>query len=151
MAAEGAGKQTFFMEKLRVEIARAKTSVRLGWAHLCHRLLADSAAAAPASVAEIYEEALAQYEVKPYPGELTVFLAERHLAGFEAPLGGWGEVAQGGVQSFWLPSSPRGSLVEPYVGHLAHLLRGCLDRALENSRMVVHEPISGLVRSRQSQ
>ncbi len=151
LAAEGAGKHTFFMEKLRVEIARIKTSIRLGWAHLRHRLAADAAATPPASVAEIYEEAFAQYEVKPYPGELTVFLAERHLAGFDAPLGGWGEVAQGGVQLFSLPISPRGSLVEPYVGHLAHRLRGCLDQAVEKSRIVVHEPISGLVRTHQSQ
>ncbi len=151
MAAEGAGKHTFFMEKLRVEIARIKTSVRLGWAHLCHRLLADSAASPPASVAEIYEEAFAQYEVKPYPGELTVFLAQRHLAGFNSPLGGWGQVAQGGVRLFSLPISPRGSLVEPYVGDLAHMLRGCLDREIENSRIVVHEPISRLVRTQQSQ
>ena len=151
MAAEGAGKHTFFMEKLRVEMARIRTSVRLGWAHLQHRLMADADATPPANVAEIYEEAFAQYDVKPYPGELTLFLAERHLAGFDSPLGGWGKVAQGGVRLFPLPISPRGSLVEPFVGDLAHLLRGCLDRALENSKIVVHEPISGLLRTHQSQ
>ncbi|MFZ1916797.1 MAG: amino acid adenylation domain-containing protein [Terriglobales bacterium] len=151
MAAEGEGKRTFFMEKLRVERARIRTSLRLAWAHLRHRLVVDADATPPASVAEIYEEAFAQYDVKPYPGELTVFLAERHLAGFDSPLGGWGQIAQGGVQMFSLPISPRGSLVEPFVGHLAHLLRGCLDRALENSKIVLHEPISGLVRTHQSQ
>ena len=151
LAAEGAGKRTFFMEKLRVEIARVKASVRRGWAHLRHGLMADAVARPPASVADVYEEAFAQYEVKPYPGELTVFLAERHLAGFNSPLGGWGSVAQGGVRLFSLPISPRGSLIEPYVGDLAHRLRDCLDRAIENSRVVVHEPISGLVRTHQSQ
>ena len=151
MAAEGTAKHTFFMEKLRVEMARIRTSVRRGGAHLRHRLLADAKAAPPANVAAIYEEAFAQYDVKPYPGELTVFLADRHLAGFDSPLGGWGQIAQGGVRLFSLPISPRGSLVEPFVADLAQLLRGCLDRALENSRIVVHEPISGLVRTHQSQ
>lgn len=34
-----------------------------------HRLKADADAQRPASVAEIYEEAFAQYEGKPYPAE----------------------------------------------------------------------------------
>jgi thioesterase domain-containing protein/acyl carrier protein len=141
MAAEGVGKHAFFMEKLRVEITRIKASARFGWARLLHRLLPDAAAATPqAKLADIYEEAFAQYDVRPYPGELTVFLAERHLAGFHAHLGGWGEVAQGGVRFFSLPISPRGSLVEPHVGQLAVLLRGCLDRAIEDSKIAVHEP-----------
>jgi acyl transferase domain-containing protein/thioesterase domain-containing protein len=140
-AAEGAGKFAFFAEKLRVETTRAKASVRLGWARLRHSLAPEGTAAAPqAKLADIYEEALAQYEVRPYPGELTVFLAERHLAGFRAPMGGWGEVAKGGVRLFSLPISPRGSLVEPYVGQLAALLRGCLDRAMENPESAAREP-----------
>jgi thioesterase domain-containing protein len=146
-AAEGAGKLAFFMEKLRVEITRIKASARLGLARLRNRLLPDIAAATPqAKIADVYEEALAQYQVRPYPGELTLFLAERHLAGFHAHLGGWGEVAQGGVRLFTLPISPRGSLVEPYVGQTAAILRGCLDRAMENSKTAVHEPSLELVK-----
>jgi amino acid adenylation domain-containing protein len=145
-AAEGAGKVAFFMEKLRVEITRIKASARFGWARLRNRLLLNAAAAAPqAKLADIYEEALAQYDVRPYPGELTLFLAERHLAGYHTQLGGWGEVAQGGVRLFKLPISPRGSLVEPYVGQLASLLRGCLDRAIKESTIAVHEPSLELV------
>jgi len=34
----------------------------------------------PAEVAKIYEEALAQYDVKPYPGGLVLFLTDRHPA-----------------------------------------------------------------------
>ena len=140
-AAEGAGKLAFFMEKLRVEMTRIKASARFGWAHLRHRFLPDAAAATPQTrIADIYEEALAQYDVRPYPGELTVFLAERHLAGYHTPLGGWGEVAQGGVRLFSLPISPRGSLVEPYVQQLAALLRSCLDRAIDNSKKAAPEP-----------
>jgi thioesterase domain-containing protein len=142
IGAEGEGKRAFFMEKLRVEAARIKASAHFGWTRLRHRLLPDAATATPqAKLADIYEQALAQYDVRPYPGELTLFLAERHLAGFHDHWGGWGDVAQGGVRLFSLPISPRGSLVEPYVGHLAALLRGCLDRAIERSNIAV--PVDG--------
>jgi hypothetical protein len=49
-------------------------------------------------------------------------------------LGGWGDVARGGVRLYSLPFSPRGSLNEPFVGYLAELMRGCIDRAMENPR-----------------
>jgi len=141
MVAEDAAKSAFSREKLHAEITRIKASVRFGWARLRHRFLPVAAGALPqAKVANIYEEALVRYEVQPYPGELTLFLAERHLAGFSDPMGGWGEVAQGGVRLFSLPSTPGGSLIEPYVGQLAPILRGCLDRAIENSKNAVPEP-----------
>jgi malonyl CoA-acyl carrier protein transacylase/thioesterase domain-containing protein/acyl carrier protein len=146
IAAKGEGKRAFFTEKLRVETTRMKASARFGWAGLRHRLLRDATTAtSQARLADIYEEALAQYDVRPYPGELTVFLAERHLAGYHDRLGGWGDVAQGGVRLFSLPISPRGSLVEPYVGQLAPILRDCLDRAIESSKTAAHEPSLELV------
>ncbi|MGA9527480.1 MAG: amino acid adenylation domain-containing protein [Terriglobales bacterium] len=130
--AEGAGKRDFFMEKLRVEISRIKDAARFGWSRLQHRRRPDGSSGAPsARIADIYENALVQYDVRPYPGELTVFLTERRLAGFDLPLGGWDEVARDGVQLYSLPISPRGSLVEPYVGHLASILYECLTRAAE--------------------
>jgi amino acid adenylation domain-containing protein len=142
LAATGMGKVAFFREKLRVELARIKASADLGWARLQHRLMPDSAGArAQPNVADIYEEALAQYNVRPYPGELTLFLPERRLAGFHDHLGGWGNVAQAGIRFFSLPNRPRGSLVEPYVEQLAIILRDCLDRAIENSKTM---PESGL-------
>ncbi|MGB9264202.1 MAG: thioesterase domain-containing protein, partial [Terriglobales bacterium] len=141
LAAEGEGKRAFFMEKLRVETTRIKASAHFAWARLRDRFQTHSAAPAPqAKIADIYEEALAHYEVRPYPGELTLFLAKRHLAGFHDRLGGWGDVAQGGVRLHSLPISPRGSLVEPHVRQLAAILRACLDRATENSKPIVHEP-----------
>lgn len=73
----------------------------------------------PRQVADVYDEALVQYDVKLSPGELTVFLTERRLAGFADPLGDWGEVAQGGVRLFSFHISPKGSLVKPYVRKLA--------------------------------
>ena len=141
LAAEGEGKRAFFMEKLRVETTRIKASAHFAWARLRDRFQTHAAAPAPqAKIADIYEEALAHYEVRPYPGELTLFLAKRHLAGFHDRLGGWGDVAQSGVRLHSLPISPRGSLVEPHVRQLAAILRACLDRATENSKPIVHEP-----------
>ena len=141
VAAEGEGKRAFFMEKLRVETARIKASASFVWDRLRHRLLRDADLAKPQPrIADVYEEALAQYDVRPYPGELTLLLAEHHLAGYPDSLGGWGDVAQGGVRLFSLPISPRGSLVEPHVGQLATILRNCLDRAIENSKPSPSEP-----------
>lgn len=135
LAAPGMGKVAFFREKLRVELTRISASAHLGWARFQHRLTPNRVGApAQAKVADIYEEALAQYEVRPYPGELTLFLPERRLAGFHDHLGGWGKVAQGGIRFYSLPNNPRGSLVEPYVGQLATILRDCLDRAVQNSK-----------------
>ena len=134
LAAEGAGKLDFFLEKLRVEIRRAKVSIQSGWSGLRHPLSQNSVSAARrAKLADIYEDALTQYDVQHYPGELTLFLSKRHLAGFDVPLGGWGEIAGRGVRLYSLPFSPRGSLIEPYVRQLAIILRECLDRAIEQS------------------
>lgn len=148
LAAEGMGKVTFFKEKLHVEITRIKASARLSWARLRYRLSPNAAGVPPQiKIADIYEQALIRYDVKPYPGALTIILAERHLAGFPRHLGGWGEVAQDGVQVFSLPISPRGSLVEPYVEQLATILRDCLDRAAENSEIAMHESSFELART----
>jgi len=74
-------------------------------------ILPDAAVATPqAKIADIYEEVLAQYDVRPYS-----------------------KVAFGSS----LVLSVFGSLVEPYVGQLAAILRSCLDRAIENSKIVV--------------
>jgi hypothetical protein len=51
--------------------------------------LPGAAVAAPqANIADIDEEVLAQYDVRAYPGEWTVFLAQPHLAGYHEGLGG---------------------------------------------------------------
>ena len=149
VSAEGDGKRAFFMGKLRVEMSRLKDSWRFGWARLRRGIQSSVAPGAAPSVrlAEIYEKAFDEYRVKPYAGELTVFLADDHLAGFDAPQGGWEKVAQGGIRFFPLPIGPRASLVEPYVGQLAHILRSCLDHAIDNSKIVLREPIPGFVRT----
>lgn len=77
------------MEKLRVEIRRIKVSVRLSWSGLrYHSRLAGAPAKAQAKIADTYDQALTDYDVMPYPGGSTLFIAERHLAGLSDRLGG---------------------------------------------------------------
>ncbi len=137
LAAEGTAKFDFFIEKFRVEIRRAKVSLRAAWSSLRHRSSPDSISAMRrAKLADIYEDALTRYYLQPYPGELTLFVAEHHLAGFGVPQGGWGEIAQGGLRLYSLPFSPRGSLIEPFVKQLASVMRDCLDRSIHESHSI---------------
>jgi hypothetical protein len=117
-----------------VELRRARLSARILLQGLRRRVLRNEDAPLPhVKLAELYDEALARYEIHPYPGELTLFLAQRHLAGMDDPLGGWNGIAQAGLNLYTLPISPRGSLVEPYARQLAAHLRACIDRAIATS------------------
>ena len=137
VSAEGRGKIDFFMDKFNVEMRRINVALRGGWSRVEDLFFPrKTSAPALAKLADIYDEAHVQYDIKPYPGELTLFFAEKHLAGFDVPSGGWEGVAAGGVRYYALPCSSRGSLIEPYVKHLAHILRKCLDQALEQSLTV---------------
>jgi len=139
-AAQGTGKWKFFQEKLRVEISRARVTARVSWARAIRPFLPRAAEEFHhIRVADLYERALEEYDVKPFPGELTVLQPERQLAGFSDPSSGWASVAQGGLQLFTLPIAPRGSLVEPYVGQLAETLRECIDRGTARSHAVTAE------------
>jgi thioesterase domain-containing protein/acyl carrier protein len=139
-AAQGTSKLNFFAEKLRVEMARAKISARVALAR-AGRLLRNENVIGfhHIKVADVYDAALAQYDAKPYPGELTVFQTERRLAGFADRMSGWGSVAPGRVRLYTLPIGPKGSLVEPYVQQLAALLRSCLDQAAVRHRRLSPE------------
>jgi len=148
-AAQGTSKLNFFTQKLRVEMRRAKVSARVALARAGRRLYGDTVGGFHhIKVADVYDAALEQYDVKPYAGELTVFLTQRRLAGFGDRMGGWGHVAQGGVRLYSLPISPKGSLVEPYVQQLAALLRGCLDQAAEQHRRLPAESALDLTLAR---
>jgi len=125
-AAEGRSKWDFFREKARVELRRVLLAGRLALART-GRLFGLPSTYHHFQVAEAFDRAQERYEIKPYPGELTVFVAQRHLAGMADPQDGWGGVAQGGLRVFTLPISPRGSLLEPFVQDLAARLHECLE------------------------
>jgi len=128
LAAEGGGRWKFFREKAGVEFSRATIAARVALSRTLHWLGMPSEYP-HIRVRNAFDQALQQYEVKPYPGELTIFMAQRHLAGMGDRLGGWGQVVEGGVRVFTWPLSRRGSLVEPYVQVLAAQLRECLETA----------------------
>jgi len=128
MAAPGSGKWDFFREKARVELARARVSARIA-ADRVRRVFGVPGEYYHVKVADAFDKALEGYEVKPYPGVLTVFVAERHLAGMSDRFDGWEKVAEGGVRLFILPISPRGSLIEPFVQVLAARLDECIEDA----------------------
>jgi acyl transferase domain-containing protein/thioesterase domain-containing protein len=128
LAAEGASKWNFFGEKARTEFRRAKISAHVALARAQHWFGMPSEYH-HLKVADAFDKALTQYQINPYPGKLTIFMAKRRLAGMGDPLGGWGQVAEGGMQLIILPISARGSLVEPHVQVLAARLRECIDEA----------------------
>jgi amino acid adenylation domain-containing protein len=126
MAARG-DRWTFFNEKLKVEMMRARISSRAAWAKTIHRLGGGTNNLHHLKVGKAFDEALTRYEVKPYRGRVALFLACKALMGFNAPKGGWGDVIEEGLEVYTMPINPRGSMVEPHVRNLATKLRILLD------------------------
>jgi len=148
MTASGADRWKFFREKLRVEVARVKVSLGMTWAKLTRSFAPNSSESQHLKVADIYEQGLAEYVTKLYPGEITVFQPTGHLAGLSDPSSGWEGVAQGGLQLVKLPNCPRASLVEPFVLELAKRMRGCLDSAARHPASASPRPSVELVKGR---
>ena len=136
-------KWQFFVDKLRVELRRGRATADLAKARLRRRWNQNEAGGYHhISVAAEYDKAFARFVPKPYPGEITLLLTERRLAGMTEPLGGWTAVAPGRVRLISLPFSPKGSLVEPYVEQLAGILRGCIDEAMLRSQPPVEVEVT---------
>jgi amino acid adenylation domain-containing protein len=132
-AAEGNGKFRFFKEKFNVEMDRAQIEAHVLLARVRRALhLSQAEEYHHLRVADVYDAALAKYEIKPYPGEITLFMPKMGLMGMTDPMGGWKGVAQGGIRLYTLPFGPRGSLTEPYVRQLARLLRSCIDEVVQS-------------------
>ena len=124
----------FFLEKLHTEMTRLKVTARVAWARARRSYKRGKAEGFHhIKVAYVHEKALEKWDIRPYPGEITLFMSERRLAGMTAPLGGWEQIAREGVRLYSLPVYPKGSLIEPYVGQLAEQIRGCMDRAAEKA------------------
>ncbi len=98
-------------------------------------IVADGDPAAGQHVFQVFRrnmEAMLQYRQKPYPGEVTLFLAEHQDDWFGSsrdPLLGWGRWAQGGVEVHHIAASHIRMVLEPAVRELAGKLRQCLLRA----------------------
>jgi aspartate racemase len=73
--------------------------------------------------------ALSNYEVKPYSGRVTLFRARHGSPHIHSdPLGGWGEVADGGVDVIEVPGTHSSMLEQPHVAALGEAISHCIAR-----------------------
>ncbi len=73
--------------------------------------------------------ALLRYEVKPYPGRVTLFRARHGSPRIHSdPRGGWGDVALGGVDVIEVPGTHNGMLEQPHVTTLGEAISHCIAR-----------------------
>ena len=79
-------------------------------------------------VDRLNEAAHQVYAPRTYPGKIVLFRPRTHYSGYQDPLFGWGEIAQGGVEVHTLRVYPRGMLVQPFVRELGQEFQ----RALQN-------------------
>jgi thioesterase domain-containing protein/acyl carrier protein len=71
--------------------------------------------------------ALLKYQVKPYPGAVTLFRAHHGSPRIHAePLGGWEGVARGGVHVIEVPGTHNSMLEEPNVRALGEAISRCI-------------------------
>ncbi len=85
-------------------------------------------------IIDTYLQAIAAYDVKPYPGQLTVFKAERSWGPMDL---GWHALAKGGLDLEVLPGDHYSMVHEPDVAHLAEQLRLRIDFVEERRRYAV--------------
>jgi thioesterase domain-containing protein len=138
-AAEGSERLRFFTEKFKVELGRARVEAQVMVARMRRVLhLAPAEEYHHVRVADVYEKALADHDIKPYPGDITLFMPKHCLMGMTDPRGGWDGVVQGGIRLHTLPFGPKGSLTEPYVGQVASLLRGSIDEVIQTQATAAH-------------
>jgi thioesterase domain-containing protein len=72
------------------------------------------------------------YEVKPYPGTITLFRAEEQPVGpWPDPYLGWGPFAGSGVDVYEVPGSHERHLFRPHVVKVAEAMRTALDKTRE--------------------
>lgn len=72
-----------------------------------------------------------QYFPAPYAGKVTDFRPSRQYRIFDKQGLKWEELARGGQDVIILPVYPASMLIEPFVGHLAEHLKGCIERAMQ--------------------
>ena len=83
------------------------------------------------TVMEANIQAINHYEVKAYPGKVTLFRSKISSPKRYAldPLGGWGEFALGGVEVIDVPGDHMSMIKEPNLPVLAAQLKACLEKA----------------------
>jgi amino acid adenylation domain-containing protein len=121
--------------KIRVRAARTLLTRRL-W-RAADRTLRAFGQSMPRAVENAegthYLRALRMYEIRPYPGMITLFRAEEQPVGLRAdPYLGWGPLAASGVDVYEVPGSHEGHLFQPHVVKVAEAMRTALDKIRED-------------------
>lgn len=74
-------------------------------------------------------QAMLNYEVKPYRGRVTLFRARQGSPRIHSdPLGGWGDIAGGGVEVIEVPGTHNSMLEQPHVSALGEAISHCIAR-----------------------
>jgi len=132
------GSLQFFTDKLKVELSRFMVDCGILLGKLADRFHGHHELALQhISVREMNDRAQAAYQPCPYDGTITLFRPKSHYRGFNDPNCGWQGLAQQGVHVVEMPNYPRGSLTQPFVGVLAHVLRTEIERTLHRNLVVV--------------
>ena len=76
---------------------------------------------------KVNDQAQADYKPKPYDGRITLVRPKKHFAGLNHQDFGWGKFALKGVEIDYLPVSPRGMLIEPFVKLLSEKIKTKID------------------------
>lgn len=82
---------------------------------------------------QINDQASWSYIPKPFPGVLTDIRPDKQYRVFNKPDLKWDQLALGGQRVVRLPVYPASMLVEPFVKHLAAVLRTSIDVAIGSS------------------
>jgi thioesterase domain-containing protein/acyl carrier protein len=78
---------------------------------------------------QLNDRACVAYIPHPYPGRITDFRPRKQYQRYSKPEAKWDLLAKGGQEVIVLPVYPAGMLVEPFVKHLAEVLKDSLERA----------------------
>jgi aspartate racemase len=85
-------------------------------------------------VAKLNMKAAREYEPRPYPGRITLFLATESAADIvDDTRLAWRELAIGGAEVYMFPGAHTDMFWEPQVQVLAEQLKACMDKALANN------------------
>jgi len=119
----------FFVEKLRVELGRAKVTFSILWSAMLAKFnYKGGLQYQHLRTRAVNDRAQWAYRPLPYDGQITLFRPKTHYRGFADRDFGWGRIARQGVRVVELPLYPRGTLNDPFVQVLAERLKAELEK-----------------------
>ena len=125
------GKLTFLREKLAVLKRRRRVFYGLVMSKLGRiTRQGEEEQWLPSKMWQTNDLAALEYNPRIYPGRITEFRARKEYACYRGRELGWQDWAIGGVETHIVPVYPASMLVEPFVEHVADILKDCIERSL---------------------